>query len=330
MHILNIIGINDDDRIHVEFCDGTFQGMHIDFQGNSSIFKLLHDASLTINRAILGGKQHRLDITIASDTLLFNSICSAEWSQKSLGILSQIVSQYRLPVINHPDIVKTLSRDVVAKKLSPIPTLIVPKAVRIHPKGIADIAAAITHNVLHYPLLFRPDIEHGGTNLIRLSAPEDLSQLERFPCDGQHGYYLTEFHDYVSQDGNYRKMRFVIVGDRVIPRHLVVAPQWNVGYDSRNQMMSHTPALIEEEKQFIKKLSEQQLQQCLEIKNTLELDYFGIDCHIAPDGRMLLFEATPCILVGPDTSYPYLDAVLPDIRDALLRLISSKGKQLHV
>ena len=52
---------------------------------------------------------------------------------------------------------------------------------------------------------------------------------------------------------------------------------------------SHTPALIEEEKQFIKKLSEQQLQQCLEIKNTLELDYFGIDCHIAPDGRMLLF-----------------------------------------
>jgi hypothetical protein len=61
-----------------------------------------------------------------------------------------------------------------------------------------------------------------------------------------------------------------------------------------------------------------------EIAAAVPLDYFGIDCAIARDGRLLLFEADAAMLVhgtDPPDLYPYKRAAFERIRDAVSALL---------
>ncbi len=58
------------------------------------------------------------------------------------------------------------------------------------------------------------------------------------------------------------------------------------------------------------------------------LDYFGIDCHVAPTGDVLVFEANATMNYLPYNSEPeylYIREMLADItRDAVGRLLEAK------
>ena len=49
----------------------------------------------------------------------------------------------------------------------------------------------------------------------------------RVPSDD---YYLTEFCDYRSADGQFRKYRFIFVDRAVYPYHLAIGPHWKLHY----------------------------------------------------------------------------------------------------
>ena len=64
-----------------------------------------------------------------------------------------------------------------------------------------------------------------------------------------------------------------------------------------------------------------------EISAAISLDYFGIDCAIAPDGRLLLFEADAAMLVhgtDPPGLYPYKRAGFLRIQTALDALLAER------
>jgi hypothetical protein len=63
----------------------------------------------------------------------------------------------------------------------------------------------------------------------------------------------------------------------------------------------------------------------LEIANRLDLDYFGIDCNIAEDGTITLFEANACmsILNNTQASPNMWDAPIAKIRRAVMTLLAS-------
>ena len=64
-----------------------------------------------------------------------------------------------------------------------------------------------------------------------------------------------------------------------------------------------------------------------EIAEALPSDYLGIDCSIAPDGRLLLFEASTAMLVhlrDPVDVYPYKAQYVPRIITALERLFDAR------
>ena len=65
-----------------------------------------------------------------------------------------------------------------------------------------------------------------------------------------------------------------------------------------------------------------------EIAETIRLEYFGIDCAIAPDGRLLLFEADAAMLVhgtDPPDLYPYKPAAYQRIKAALTALLRRRS-----
>ena len=64
-----------------------------------------------------------------------------------------------------------------------------------------------------------------------------------------------------------------------------------------------------------------------EIQQRIGLEYFGIDCAIARDGRLLLFEADAAMLVhgtDPPDLYPYKRAGFDRIQTALMELLASR------
>jgi hypothetical protein len=110
-----------------------------------------------------------------------------------------------------------------------------------------------------------------------------------------HGYnarevYLTEFIDFRSSDGLYRKYRVRIVGDEIFPNHLFVNTGWNVHGHASREFMLGKPAYLVEERAF---LSEPlaHLDALREIHKRIGVDFYGIDYSVLPSGSLVFFEA---------------------------------------
>jgi hypothetical protein len=140
---------------------------------------------------------------------------------------------------------------------------------------------------------------------------------------------LSEFVDYHNADGYYRKYRIVFVDGVAYPVHLAISPRWMIHY--YNAPMADNVWMRDEEHAFMRDL-ESVFHGLLadglrEIARAIPLDYFGIDCSIAPDGRVLLFEASSAMIVhmrDPIDLYPYKAKYVPRVIAALERLFDDR------
>ena len=66
--------------------------------------------------------------------------------------------------------------------------------------------------------------EHGGASLQIVRNAEETA-ARRNPRE-QH--YLTEFANFRSRDGLYRKIRFFIIGGEILLRSMVTGKKWNL------------------------------------------------------------------------------------------------------
>ncbi len=86
--------------------------------------------------------------------------------------------------------------------------------------------------------------------------------------------------------------------------------------------MANQPALREEEARFLANmpdvLGRSPAVQCLaRLARALGLDYGGIDFSIAPDGRLLLFEANATMAIVPPLPDPVWDYRRPSVTQAI-------------
>ena len=144
-------------------------------------------------------------------------------------------------------------------------------------------------------------------------------------------HIATEFVDFQNDDGLYRKYRVYFVGQQMIYRHKIISDNWNVHGKDRERVMADRPDLLEEESSLFATpdgaFSPEVKQALLGIRERIDLDFFGIDFGIAPDGRVLLFEANATMsfyapLPGPQ--FDYLQAFLPPARSAFRKLIGTE------
>ncbi|HQS78595.1 MAG TPA: hypothetical protein PLC57_09730, partial [Sulfurovum sp.] len=262
------------------------------------------------------------------DTILFNSICNADSASKALRLLSDFATQLSLPIINHPDKVLETTRDGIAKKLSSIQGVRVPKCIKIMPHSTKEIKQIIKNENFPLPFIFRTTGDQGSKNMIKIDALDTLAEaLECFAITGENTFYLIEYIEYQSDDAYYRKARYWVVGNKVIPRHLVIANTWNISYAIKKEMMYGNEALQNEEKAFMQSENQDIVQKCLAIKEALGLDYFGIDCNINQKGEMIVFEATPCMALLEDKDFPYINTAIAEINRAIQELIAQKQQE---
>ena len=260
------------------------------------------------------------DLDLSRLRCVVNLITEPEVNRQVLGILADLLDSWAGKVVNHPNAVLGCTRDEVARSLDGTAGLHVPKVARFQPD--AEIDHLLTG--MRFPLLLRAAGTHTGKFVGRFDSAEELRGA--LPATGDH--LLTEFVDFRSADGLYRKYRVFWIGERMVLRHMLVAEEWNVHARTRVEFMADRPDLIAEEGALFAQPSgtfPPAVRETLAaVRGRMPLDFFGMDFAILDDGRMLLFEANATMNFFPfvrDQRFAYLLRAIDPAQQAMFELV---------
>ena len=236
---------------------------------------------------------------------------------------AELVAKVKVPVLNRPDLIPATTRDRLPAMLAGIPRLVVPAVRRLVRGDLERLAAGLPPGG-DRPVLIRPVGSHGGHDLARLDGAADLARyLEATP---QPEFYVSEFFDYRSRDGRYRKYRFLFVEGVPYSYHLAIHDHWLIHYFRAD--MAHEAWMKREEEAFLANypavFSGPLAAAVQAAGRRLGLDYGGMDCALTTDGRVLVFEANACMLLHLQDSpeeFPYKHRYVPRIVDAVSTMV---------
>jgi hypothetical protein len=211
------------------------------------------------------------------------------------------------PVLNHPGRAlgghtEALSRDGMAAMFAGSNTILAPPA-RTHDR--ATIAAALAGKApltallpgASWPILVRPEGAHAGRLLELLRGADELAVY--LQAVSAPRFTLTQFIDYRSPDGYYRKRRIALIDGEAFLCHMAISHDWMIHYANAG-MLESAPKRAEEAaamREFDTGFARRHRAGLLGIGTGLGLDYVLIDCAEAPDGRLLLFEVEMAAII---------------------------------
>lgn len=290
LRVLHLIGLEDAGTLQVEFMSADPNKLRYACLGNVDLLGLIDTSRFNVQTVMCGGLPSE-PVELARPDVILNAICDPDSSGTALTAADQIIGQVGCGVVNLPDRVRASTRDQVATLLADIDGLVVPATTKLAPSYVRDVAALLDDGTLRTPFLFREAGSHGGIGLVLVEDADQLDGLERFAFDGR-SFYATDFVDFRSADGLYRKHRALVIGGRLHRKHLIASDAWNIHSESRS-FMRDRPDLQAEEDEWVEHgpLDEAPFAA---IHERLALDFFGVDFGILPDGRILIFEVNAC------------------------------------
>lgn len=289
-----------------------------DWQANVPVDFLVDRETTTLHKLYILSPEQSGAAAIPQADAVFVAIGESDENVEALLLAAGMLRRIGLPYINDPLKILAANRVSVANSLCAIADLHVPPTSRMRRDAIAGAKD------LPFPIVVRPAGSQAGRGLARI---ENESQLHRYlEMTLAPAFYVMPFVDFRSPDGYYRKYRIIIVDGVPYPYHLAISPDWMIHY--YNAPMRETAWMREEEAAFLagfERVFPPPLQQALrEVAKALDLQYVGVDCSIDPQGRLLVFEADPAMIVHAgdephlfDYKKPYVERIF----EAFQRLI---------
>ncbi|MGA7712770.1 MAG: tetratricopeptide repeat protein [Rhizomicrobium sp.] len=234
---------------------------------------------------------------------VFNAVADPDVFGPSQAAVERFVAKSTSPLINRPERVARTYRSNMPALLGHIDNVFVPPVLR-HRLAAGNLGDAVRAAGIAFPIIVRPAGTHGGVGMSRVDSEAELPAA----MPASDVVYASQFIDYRSGDGLYRKYRVIFVDRRPYPYHLAIRPEWLVHYKSA-AMETEAERRAEEER-FLSNpqaaIGARNMAALAAIAAELDLDYAGIDFSILPDGRLLVFEANATMLVHPESD-PLLD-----------------------
>lgn len=250
-----------------------------------------------------------------------NLVADPDRSRRALEIIEKFIAAKPMPVLNEPQSVLASDRVSVADALRSISGIRIPPVCRVVPQRPSDIFDAMDLNGLEFPILVRNVASHGG-NLVRLDSADDADVLFRLEWGGR-AVYITQFEDFQSADGLFRKYRLMVIGDQTILRHVIIGDQYLLRMEMRLRSDAAQMEEAESLKNFSSELGPNIAKRVETIRQRLRLDMFGIDFAMKPNGDMLVFEANPAMNFFFNPPGPNIwDAPVEKGKAALFELLS--------
>jgi tetratricopeptide (TPR) repeat protein len=297
--------------------------LYAPFAGNTPADYLFGDAAYDVDTLALLGKDEPDAAALVNIDLVVNLISDADQAAAELPQACRLVEKLGVCVVNDPGRIKRTTRDAVAELLPGIAGCRIPKILRLDAGTEVSVAALSVMVPFSCPVLARPAGTHGGDDFEKF---DDLAALSDF-LKTRHGedHYVIEYVDYASQDGHFRKYRFIFVGQEILPYHLAIGDGWKVHHVSTD--MANQRWMQQEEAAFLANpgavFSASHYEALRELRGRVGLDYFGIDCALDKCGNLLVFEVNASMLVHDDNAeFPYKDPHVRAIKaafDAMLR-----------
>jgi tetratricopeptide (TPR) repeat protein len=302
------------------------------FAGNTPTEYLLSGSAYDANTlAVFDGRDYDLEALRQNGDVLVNLISDADQAemQALFPQVTDLVDRLGLPTVNLPHKVRQTTRESVARLLDGIPACRIPRVLRL-PADISEIAALEAAATFAMPILVRPAGTHGGDDFEKFDEPSDVTGfIQRHP-DTEH--YLIQYLDYRSADGHFRKYRFIFVGDEILPYHLAIGLDWKLHHDSTD-MIDHA-WMQREEEAFLNDpwavFNPGHTGALRAIRQTIGLEYLGIDCGLDAAGQLVVFEVNASMLVHQrNDDFPYKAPFVERIRlafDAMLRRMTAQPR----
>lgn len=291
------------------------------WEGNLPFELIVDERRTTLHRFYIDDEDgdELLKRPLPPHDVVLTAIAWSKRAQPALALAERLAARGGRPVFNRASVIAGLSRDRVAEFFAKSTRVLAPPARQY---AAAELAAA----PLDFPVLVRPISSQAGVDLERV---DDAAGLAAYLAAHPHKFYfVSPFVDYRSADGYYRKYRVAFVAGVPYAYHLAVSPHWMIHY--YNAPMRENAWMRDEEARFVAGLESVfggPLADALrEIAAAIGLAYFAIDCGIAPDGRLLLFEADGAMLVhGTDDPavFGYKRAAFERIQSALTAALAA-------
>jgi hypothetical protein len=253
------------------------------------------------------------------DVMIF---CASDPGPALLDRMAQLFQAWPRPVLNDPALLPLLARDVLPRLFADNPVLCCPPVVKV---DWADLAIqADTVAGLSYPLLIRPHDSHAGHQLARIeSAAAAQAYLDETTADT---FYVSQYLDYRSADGMFRKYRVALTDGQPQLCHMAVSEHWMVHY--LNAGMDLHADRRDQEAQAMRNFADgfacRHAAAFQALHAQLPFDLFSIDCAELPDGRLLVFEADIAAIIHmmePPDVYGYKHAHMPSVFEAVGSLL---------
>jgi hypothetical protein len=264
--------------------------------------------------------------------------CESDRNREILNEMERLIPDWPCPVLNHPRGISKLSREKMSSFLRTISGVAMPATIRIGRAVFEQIGLGLTSiaEILGdatFPIIARPVDSHAGKALVKLDAPSEIAAYLAGQQDPE--FFISQFIDYRSSDGLFRKYRIIWVDGRPYPCHMALTEDWKIWY--YNAGMAESAAKREEEARFMGTFetgfARRHAAALSQIGGQFELEYFGIDCAELPDGRLLVFEGDNSLVVhdmDPPALYPYKSPHMQKLFAAFREMLKRKSVKTAV
>ncbi len=285
--------------------------------GNIPTQLLLDDRIFAVSA--LYAEFHDPSVPLPEHDVVFNAIGDADLCGEGLAAARAISARSRAPLINNPDAALRTGRAENAKRLGGLEDVVAPRVELFSKSALCGSGAQslLSEAGLEFPLLLRAPGFHTGQHFERVECADDLvAAAGKMPAEN---VLAIQYLDAAGSDGLARKYRVMIVDGKFYPLHLAASQAWKVHYFTSD--MAARPELRREEQGFLSDmpsaLGPRAMAALARIRDTLGLDYAGVDFARAPDGRLLLFEANATMTILPPDGNPMWDYRRPAITRTL-------------
>ncbi|WP_024516670.1 tetratricopeptide repeat protein [Bradyrhizobium sp. Tv2a-2] len=262
--------------------------------------------------------------------LIFNAIGDADLCEDALLAACHLTAAAEVPVINDPHAVMKTGRLANSEQLRTVPdvrtarTIVVDRSLLAGPGG-ADLLAGCG---LTFPLLLRSPGYHTGRNFVLVQERGELAAAAAgLPGEA---LFAIEYLDARGPDGKARKYRVMMIGGRLYPLHLAISAHWKVHYFTSD--MADKEDHRQEEARFLTDMPSvigaKAMHALAGIRDTLGLDYAGVDFGLDSNGNLLPFEANATMVIakpGPEPHWAYRHAAVERILAAVTEMMMAKA-----
>jgi tetratricopeptide (TPR) repeat protein len=282
--------------------------------GNLPAFPLLDQTVFAVTTVAM--EYFSTSMALPAHDIVFNAIGDADLCRPALLAAAALLACTTAPAVNPPGPVLASGRIDNARRLAGLAGVLVPQ-MRLWPR-----AALPADPEVGWPLLLRAPGFHTGRHFVRVDGPGDVAAaLASLPGEE---VLVIDYAGPATADGFFRKFRVMRVDGVLYPLHLAISRDWKVHYFTA--AMAENADFRAEEARFLADmpafLGADALTALASIFDVLALDYAGIDFALAPDGRVVLFEANATMAIVTPTPEPIWDYRRPAVGNVIAATVA--------